>query len=315
MSQEEHNAFAKVYRDLLKAGFPKRKKGKGFYAEAAIRLQDFGHHFNERQLNSYAQYRRRIGDVNFPRLRGSHETERMHVAAVDRIQALGVMASGLMHEILQPLQIIRADAELQKQEQENGSIDQTRLKQRLDAIIRQVETISTVVQHVRTIARAGDPKTGPVQLRESVDNALTLFRKQLQSRGIQVDLSGIPPDLPDVHADSIALERIFVNLLLNARDAIEEAGRGEGIIQIAAHVKDKAVICEVTDDGTGIASENISRVFDPYFTTKEVGKGTGLGLTEVMNLMIQFGGRVTVKSTPEKGATFTLEFQKHAPEN
>ncbi len=71
------------------------------------------------------------------------------------------------------------------------------------------------------------------------------------------------------------------------------------------------VVCEVADNGAGIAEVNLERIFDPYFTTKAVGKGTGMGLTEVFNLMIQFGGRITAANNPSKGATFRLEFKKH----
>lgn len=98
-------------------------------------------------------------------------------------------------------------------------------------------------------------------------------------------------------------------MLTNARDAIEETGRGEGTIRVTSRVSGDIVICEVLDDGAGIAPDNIFQVFDPYFTTKEVGKGTGLGLTEVMNLMIQFGGQVTADSTPGQCTTFRLEFR------
>ena len=106
----------------------------------------------------------------------------------------------------------------------------------------------------------------------------------------------------------MAVERIFINLLTNARDAIGEKGQGNGTIRIFAHVEGEFVVCDVLDDGIGIAEENCPRIFDPYFTTKEVGKGTGMGLTEVMNLMIQFGGRVTVQSVPGQNTTFRLEF-------
>ena len=124
-------------------------------------------------------------------------------------------------------------------------------------------------------------------------------------------LEGDPSGLPPINADGVAVERIFINLLTNARDAIEQTGRGEGAIRISAHVSGKTVICEVSDDGIGIAEQNLARVFDPYFTTKEVGKGTGLGLTEVMNLMVQFGGRVTVQSVPRQSTTFRLEFPQY----
>ena len=181
----------------------------------------------------------------------------------------------------------------------------------MDDIIEQVQKLSSVVQHVRTIVRAGEPHLGPVPLRTVIENALSLFLSQLRGKGIQVDIDGVSVELPPIHADAVAVERIFINLLTNARDAIEETGRGEGAIRISSHTEREFVICEVADNGTGIAEEILPRIFDPYFTTKEVGKGTGMGLTEVMNLMIQFGGRVSVRSAPHQSTTFRLEFPQY----
>jgi signal transduction histidine kinase len=311
MSLEEYNAFAEVYRDLRREGYPKKGKGQGFFDEAVARMRDRGFAFSRQNLQSFASYRRRLGDVNFPRLRGSHELDRMHVAAVDRIQALGVMATGLMHEILQPLQIILGEAELQKRAVTRNSLDPAKIEQRMEAIVGQVRKLSDVVQHVRTIARAGEPKLGPVDLRSAAQNALSLFLNQLRGKGIAVHLEDLPAELPPINADGVAVERIFINLLTNARDAIEQTRRGEGTVRISAHVSGATVICEVSDDGVGIAEANLARVFDPYFTTKEVGQGTGLGLTEVMNLMVQFGGRVTVQSVPHHSTTFRLEFPRY----
>lgn len=310
MSQEQHHAFASIYRTLLRGGHAKRKKGKGFFSMATERMSNLGHHFTDKQLSSYAHFRRRIGDINFPKIVGSHAIERMQILAVDRAQALGIMATGLMHEILQPLQNIRLDAELQAFELGSGSLSIENLQERCHRIVKQVETISTVIQHVRTIARARDPQITGVHLRAVVESALIIFRQQLQSRGIQVN-NEIPEDLRRVKADSVNLERVFVNLFINARDAIEETGRGSGEITVSAYDRESDVICQVADNGTGIASEIISRIFDPFFTTKEVGKGTGMGLTETMNLMIQFGGKISVESTPQQGTAFTLEFQQY----
>ena len=114
MPQEAHNAFANIYRELLKMGHKRTSKGTGFFAVAALEMEKLSFTYSPKQLSGYAHYRRRIGDVNFPRLRGSHDIDRMQIAAVERLQALGVMATGFMHEILQPLQVILADAELQQ---------------------------------------------------------------------------------------------------------------------------------------------------------------------------------------------------------
>lgn len=312
MTRDEHNAFAKIYRALV-GTWRKGKKGEGFFAQAAARMQERGYNdWTEKRLALYAHYRRRIFDVNFPRIRGSQDIERMQIAAVERMRALGVMATGLMHEILQPLQVIQSTAEYQKKEIEKGEVDGDRIHERLERIITQARLINQVVQHVRTVARTGAPRVEAVEIRSTMVRALTLFGEQLKSRGIDVDLSGVQPDLPMVSADPIALERIFINLVTNARDAVEETQRRKGLIRFSAFEQGSSVVCEVTDNGTGIREDNLDRVFDPYFTTKNVGKGTGMGLTEVFNLMIQFGGRITASNSSVGGATFRLEFNKHA---
>jgi C4-dicarboxylate-specific signal transduction histidine kinase len=315
MSADEHNAFAEIYRDLVRTWHKTNKQGEGFFAQAAIRMQGRGYDWTEKQLAMYAHRRRQIGDVNFPRIRGSQDIERMQIAAVERMRALGVMATGLMHEILQPLQVILSTAEHQQKEVERDRIDREGIIDRLARIIKQAKLINEVVQHVRTVARTGEPRIEAVELFSAIERALTLFGEQLKSRGIEINLAGVQPNLPMVNADPIALERIFINLVTNARDAIEETSRKSGTVSFSAFEQGDAIVCEVADNGVGINNANLERIFDPYFTTKEVGKGTGIGLTEVLNLMIQFGGRITAANNQGGGATFRLEFQKHAPHN
>jgi C4-dicarboxylate-specific signal transduction histidine kinase len=315
MPVDEHNAFAGIYRDLVQTWHKTNKRGEGFFAQAAIRMRERGYDRTAKQLAMYAHHRRKIGDGNFPRLRGSQDIERMQIAAVEKMRALGVMATGLMHETLQPLQVILSTAEHQKKEVEKGRVVQEGILDRLDRIITQAKLINEVVQHVRTIARTGEPRIEAVELSSAIQRALTLFGEQLKSRGIEVNLSGIQSNLPTVNADPIALERIFINLITNARDAIEETGRKSGTVSFSAFEREDTVVCEVTDNGGGIVDANLERIFDPYFTTKDVGKGTGIGLTEVFNLMIQFGGRITAANNQGGGATFRLEFQKHVSDN
>ncbi len=315
MSMDEHNAFAEVYRDQLRTWRKSREQGKGFFAQAAARMRERGYSYTETQLTLYAHFRRRIGDVNFPRLMGSQDTERMQIATVERMRALGVMATGLMHEILQPLQVIQSTAEHQKAEIERGKVDRERTRERLDRIVHHAQRMNNVVQHVRTIARAGELRTESVNLRSVIERALTLFGEQRKSRGIEVDLSGVDANLAPISADPIALERVFINLVTNARDAIEDTKRGSGGIRFSAHESGTSVFCDVADNGTGINPDILDRIFDPYFTTKDVGKGTGMGLTEVFNAMIQFGGKVTAAGNASGGAVFRLEFKKHASAN
>ena len=231
MPPGDYNAFAKIYRDLLATRGTRREKGKGFFAQAAAKMRECGLDYSPTQLASIAHFRRRIGDVNFPRVKGSQDIERMQVARVERLRALGVMATGLMHEILQPLQVILSTAEHQKRQVEKGIVDVDPLRERLARVITQTKLMNDVVQHVRSLASASEPQVGPVDLNQALTRALTLFQEQLKSRGIEVDRSGLPADLPPISADAVSVERIFINLILNARDAIEETKCGSGQIK------------------------------------------------------------------------------------
>ena len=169
-------------------------------------MQKRGYEWTDTKLATYAHRRRQIGDVNFPRVQGSQDIERMQIAAVEKMRALGVMATGLMHEILQPLQVILSTAEHQQKEVERERIDRTGIIDRLARIIKQARLINEVVQHVRTVARTGEPRIEAVGLSSAIQRALTLFGEQLKSRGIEVNLAGIQSNIPSVNADPIALE-------------------------------------------------------------------------------------------------------------
>ena len=196
MPADAHNAFAEIYRTLLRTWRKKGKRDEGFFRQAAALMLERGHNFTEKQLSFYAHFRRRIGDVNFPRVKGSQDIERMQIAAVERMRALGVMATGLMHEILQPLQVIQSTAEHQKREIEKGAVDRDRVSERLERIVTQAKLINQVVQHVRTVARTGEPRVEAVELRSTIERGLSLFGEQLRSRGIEVDWSGVPVGPP-----------------------------------------------------------------------------------------------------------------------
>ncbi len=160
------------------------------------------------------------------------------------------------------------------------------------------------------------PQGKKVQVNEALDKALEIFSQQLKLREIEV-VKELQEDLPPILADSSRLEQVFINLLTNARDAIEEkwedADRADHMAEgkkifLATSSKDRSVIIEVKDTGEGIPKSVLDKVFDPFFTTKKVGKGTGLGLSISYGIIKDYGGTVKVESQEGKGSDFVIQF-------
>lgn len=137
---------------------------------------------------------------------------------------------------------------------------------------------------------------------------MALLDHELTMGGIRVDLK-LPADLPSVAADPDLLQQVFVNLLLNALDAMPAGGD----VRVAAEAHKDVIEVRVEDTGCGIPPESLARVFDPFFTTKKVGKGTGLGLSVVYGIVKDHGGTIEVKSEPGVGTTFLIAFPVYRP--
>ncbi|MCZ7625276.1 MAG: ATP-binding protein [Candidatus Methylomirabilis sp.] len=138
---------------------------------------------------------------------------------------------------------------------------------------------------------------------------LPLLDHELAQRGIRVE-SLIPHTLPKLAADPYLLEQVFVNLLLNALDAMPDGGS----VLVAAQARDDLIEVRVEDTGSGIAPESLPRIFDPFFTTKKVGEGTGLGLSVVYGIVKDHGGTIEVTSEPGAGTAFLITFPVHRPQ-
>jgi histidine kinase len=166
---------------------------------------------------------------------------------------------------------------------------------------------------MRQFARKSDLKLERVQLNEVLRRAFEIFSQQLKLRSIEV-VWETDPDLPKINADPGRLEQVFINLLLNARDAIEErwgpleTGPGLKRIIIGTHTSAQAVVCEICDTGTGIPANISEKIFEPFFTTKQAGKGTGLGLSISYGIVKDCLGSIKVKPHASGGACFLLEF-------
>ena len=172
----------------------------------------------------------------------------------------------------------------------------------LDKIAKQTFRASEIVNSLLNFSRTSSTSFGDVSLNKVILETLSLLDHQLQKAGIQVKTE-MQADLPAVHGNTGKLQQVFLNLFLNARDAMTAGGT----LEVRTWSDGLGVKAEVADSGPGIAPENLHRIYDPFFTTKAARKGTGLGLSVTYGIMQEHGGSIEVANRPGGGARFHLE--------
>ncbi|MDM8517868.1 PAS domain S-box protein, partial [Desulfobacterales bacterium HSG16] len=241
------------------------------------------------------------------------ETEQQ-LAQASKMATLGEMATGVAHELNQPLTVIKtASSFIMKKLEAKKENENDPLYTMSSKINKNVDRASKIINHMRQFARKSEMRHREVRVDVVLEKALDMFSQQLKVRGIEVILN-LSYGLPPVMADPDRLEQVFVNLLINARDAIEEKYESTGekndrkiTLKTKFDSERKIVIVDVCDTGAGIAKNIADKLFDPFFTTKEVGKGTGLGLSISYGIVKDFHGKIRVKSVEDKGACFIVE--------
>jgi histidine kinase len=189
------------------------------------------------------------------------------------------------------------------------------LKTMAEEIDSHVDRAEKIINHMREFGRKSDVAKEKLRVNEILKRSLDFFKQQLKLRGIEV-VERLEERLPLILADSNRLEQVFINLLINARDAIErkwEQGAPEGEnkrITLQTCFEQEMVTIRVTDDGVGIPEAILERIFEPFFTTKKVGKGTGLGLSISYGIVRDYDGTIKVESKEGEGATFTIRFPR-----
>jgi C4-dicarboxylate-specific signal transduction histidine kinase len=224
----------------------------------------------------------------------------------DRLRSLGEMAAGIAHELNQPLVGVRGMAEHALIAMDRGwDQDQTKLRRRLGDIIGQVDRMSHTIQHVRLFAReAGSPRLDDVSLTEVAEAARDLLQTQFSAHGLDLRVE-LAAQLPTIRANQFSLEEAVLNLLTNARDAVESSAAPTVTLRTWQPTPDRVGL-EVADNGVGIAADIRERIWQPFFTTKDPDKGTGLGLAITRTIVEQFGGRVELDT--EVGGGTRIQF-------
>jgi hypothetical protein len=225
------------------------------------------------------------------------ELERRLVQA-DKLSSIGLLAAGVAHEVNTPLAVISTYAQMLAK-QISGDEQKFKL---LDKIAKQTFRASEIVNSLLSFSRTSPTEFVEVDLNKVIRETLTLIEHQLEKASIEVKLT-LETGLPGVKANSGKLQQVFLNLFLNARDAMESGGT----LAIRTWNEDGFARIEVADSGQGISPEHLERIYDPFFTTKGSRKGTGLGLSVTYGIVREHGGAIRVESRPGAGARFHVE--------
>ncbi len=218
----------------------------------------------------------------------------------DRLASIGELASGIAHELNNPLTSVIGFSQLLMEENIPDN-----LKEDLGTIYSEAQRAASIVKNLLTFARKHAPMRQLSQINTIIEDVLRLRAYEHKVNNIEVD-TRFATNLPEIMVDYFQMQQVFLNIIVNAESAMLGAN-GRGKLVITTGRINNVIKVTIADDGPGIARENLRRVFDPFFTTKEVGKGTGLGLSICHGIVTGHGGRIYAESEISKGATFAVE--------
>ena len=229
------------------------------------------------------------------------QRERMEeqMTQTEKLTSLGLLAAGVAHEVNTPLAVISNYIQMLAKQMPEGDPRQSII----DKIVKQTFRASEIVNNLLNFSRTGAAEAASVDVNRVVEETLSLVAHPLKASQIQV-LKELGESLPPVHGSANKLQQVFLNLFLNARDAMP----GGGMLEVRTAAHNGSVEIEIADTGAGIPREDIHRIFDPFFTTKSNGRGTGLGLSVSYGIIKEHAGKIDVRSTPGKGTSFHVEF-------
>jgi two-component system, NtrC family, sensor kinase len=218
----------------------------------------------------------------------------------EKLSAVGEFVAGVAHELNNPLAAVMGFSEILK----DADVD-AKYRRYLEMIFKSAQRCQKIVRSLLSFARRHQPERAPVSVNFLVETVLEIVSYQLRTGNIEVTTQ-FDPNLPVVLADGHQIQQVLLNVVNNARQAMENH-QPEGWIKIITEASDENVRIVIHDNGPGIPEENMRRIFDPFFTTKEVGQGTGLGLSLCYGIIKEHGGTITPLNRHGGGATFIIE--------
>ena len=231
-----------------------------------------------------------------------------------KLATLGTLASGMAHELTQPLNVIQVASDFFLKKLKKGEeVSNDELRTIAEEIGSHVDRASKVIKHMREFARQSDLTRMRININEPIKDVFKVLGQQLRVHQIELELD-FDPHLPYIMADHNRLEQVFINLVTNAMYAMDDKGlrwgdkKWQRLLKIKSLSADGQVVVRVSDTGKGIPKDIIDKIFEPFFTTREVGQGTGLGMSISYRIISDYGGTIEIESEVDKGTTFTLKF-------
>lgn len=244
-----------------------------------------------------------------------HEKNMMNKQVIEtgKLAAIGELAAGIAHEINNPVAIMMEKAgwiqDLLEEEDLKASQNLDEFQKSLEEIRNQARRCKVITHKLLSFARKTDSRPKSIQLNDLLDEVISLSEQRAKYAGVAIHKQ-FSPKLPTVEASPTEMQQVFLNLINNALDAMDNKG---GSIEISTHLHKNRVIVAVADTGPGMPEANLEKIFQPFFTTKPVGKGTGLGLAICYGIIKSLGGYIEVDSELDKGTTFYLHFPVEKP--
>jgi signal transduction histidine kinase len=215
----------------------------------------------------------------------------------EKLAVIGQLAAGIAHEIGNPLASISSLVQLIQRKTKDD-----KLNEQLISIRENIDRITRIVRELVDFSRPPSYERELIQISEIVKTAVGIVKydKRVKKVNFETDIS---PDIPLIRVVPDQMLQVFVNILINALDAVE----GQGTIMVSATVDENYIVLKFSDNGCGMSEETMKLIFDPFFSTKDVGKGTGLGLSVSYGIVRKFGGDISVESELNKGSCFCVK--------
>ena len=221
-----------------------------------------------------------------------------YLAQTEKLASIGQLAAGVAHEINNPLGVIQCYANLMAKSQQGNA----QLQNDVSVIQKHTDQCKKVVKALLNFARAAEPRRSEIHVTDCIEDVLSVLQLQIEKDEIIIQRQ-YDPDLPAMDIDPHQMRQVFMNLLINAHQAIEKKG---SIFISTARPAEERIQVSIRDTGRGIPEEILEKIFDPFFTTKASDQGTGLGLSVSYGIVKQHGGHILVESNPGKGTIFTI---------
>jgi PAS domain S-box-containing protein len=241
-----------------------------------------------------------VGTVHFTRDITEQKQQNERLMMADRLASIGELAAGTAHELNNPLTSVIGFSQLLMEKDIPDDI-----REDLTFIYNEAQRAANVTKSLLTFGRKHAPVKQLNQINNIIEDVLKLRAYEQNVNSIEVKRQ-LAPDLPEIEVDYFQMQQVFLNIIINAEYFMTEAHK-RGSLTITTKKQNSIVRISIADDGPGISREDLSRIFNPFFTTKEAGKGTGLGLSICHGIVSEHGGQIYAKSQPGKGATIVVE--------